>query len=80
MIIEITKTFKKINKVAKVEAFKKPGNSYHFKITTSNTKYDRKLMMSLLNTEYEIIERFNLKNYTFEYMPHFLDKNFKKEN
>ena len=74
MIIEITKSFKKINQVSKVEAFKKPGNSYHFKIITSNTKYDRKLMMKLFNTEYEMINKFELKNCTFQYIPHFLDK------
>ena len=73
MIIEITKSFKKINKVAKVEAFKKPGNSYHFKITTANNKYDKKLITNLLNTEYEIISKYKLRNFTFSYIPHFLN-------
>ena len=66
---KILKSFSGIERVSKIYSFEEDEDSIHFQVLTSNRKYDRTLMMKLLDLEYEIENIFEDMHLSFDFIP-----------
>ena len=67
--LEIYRRFNRIEQVLKIYSFEYDINLFHFQILTDNTKYNRQLMVKLLDLEYDISGHFKGIDLSFEYIP-----------
>lgn len=67
--LEIVKLFSGIEKVKKIYSSQYDKSAFHFQILTNNTRYDRELMMKLLDIEYELGHYYKHLALSFDYIP-----------
>ena len=66
---EIIKLFSSVEMVKAIYSVEYGIDLFHFQILTSNSMYNRPLMMKLLDLEYDVEDKFPDTHLTFEYIP-----------
>lgn len=70
---EVIRLFCAVEKVLKIYSSQYDESAVHFQILTSNNKYDRDLMMKMLDLEYELGHNYKDIALSFDYIPKVYD-------